>query len=154
VSAQLIESLARHLALGSLLDAIRERFGGYNLVEHYTQGEFHHDVIIKLPDQAAPCVYLVIATNCNGGVKELLAFAELPSANALWHWRCPEVPEFSGVLPALLGRSTTMHWFDPHELLADDARSEIRPEHRERQPGGGWQMKPAACRTTTKPTQP
>ena len=152
MSTPLIESLSPHLGLGSLLEAIRARFGGYDLVAHYTQGEFHHDVVIKLPDEAMSSIYLVVATNCNGGVKELLQFAELPSAAALWHWRCPDVPEFSGALPELLGRSTTMHWFDPCSLLAEDARSELRPEHRERQAGGGWQMKPSACHAATKPT--
>ena len=37
-----------------------------------------------------------------------------------------------------------MHWFDPCELLRDDARSEYRAEFRQRQSGGGWQMKNAA----------
>ena len=40
-----------------------------------------------------------------------------------------------------LGRAQTVHWFDPCELLADDARSELRPEFRRRQRGGGWESK-------------
>jgi hypothetical protein len=39
----------------------------------------------------------------------------------------------------MLGSVTTEHWFDPCELLAADARSEYRAEHRQRQCGGGWQ---------------
>jgi Ribbon-helix-helix protein, copG family len=34
----------------------------------------------------------------------------------------------------------TEHWFDPCELLAPDARSELRPEYRRRQDGGGWEF--------------
>ena len=65
---------------------------------------------------------------------------------ALWHHRCPSNPEFSGELTAVLDVSTTVHWFDPCALLSDHARSEIRPEFRERQAGGGWVMK--SCSTT------
>ena len=85
----------------------------------------------------------MISTNCNGGVKEVLCFAEVPSLAALWHVRCPDNPEFAGVLPPLLAGVKTAHWFDPCELLTDDARSEYRPEHRERQCGGGWLPKTA-----------
>ena len=81
---------------------------------------------------------LVVATNCNGGVKEVLSFDHVPDRLALWHWRCPDNPEFAGDLPPPLSAATTEHWFDPCELLAADARSEYRAEHRERQCGGGW----------------
>ena len=37
-------------------------------------------------------------------------------------------------------RVTTVHFFDPCELLRPDARSEIRPEHRRRMRGGGWEL--------------
>jgi hypothetical protein len=83
----------------------------------------------------------VVATNCNGGVKEVLAFGAPPTASALWHWRCPESSEFAGALPTLHARAVTSHYFDPCELLSDNARSELRQEHRERQPGGGWRAK-------------
>jgi hypothetical protein len=138
----LSEELATQLALGSLLDALRSRFGTYELVEHWTQGEFHHDLLLRVPDGR----FLVVATNCNGGVKEVLAFTEAPARTALWHWRCPTVEEFAGALPPLLEQARTVHWFDPCELLRPDARSELRPEHRQRQPGGGWEIAPA-CRT-------
>jgi hypothetical protein len=39
------------------------------------------------------------------------------------------------------GRAQTVHWFDPCELLSADARSAYRPEHRERQEGGGWRLR-------------
>jgi hypothetical protein len=87
----------------------------------------------RLPGQ-----YLVISTNCNGGVKEVLCFDGPVSPSALWHFRCPENAEFSGSLPALLASARTEHWFDPCELLAANARSELKPEHRDRQVGGGW----------------
>jgi hypothetical protein len=80
-----IDRLARCLVLGSLLDELTRRFGGYDL------------------------------------------------------HRCPRVPEFDGDLRPILARATTEHWFDPCELLAADARSELRPECRRRQEGGGWE---------------
>jgi hypothetical protein len=136
-----IDHLARHLVLGALLEDLTERFGGYELVAHWTQGEFHHDLVLRLPPSSedAPGRVLVVATNCNGGIKEVLAFADVPDRSALWHHRCPDVREFGGELLPVLARATTEHWFDPCALLAPDARSELRPEHRRRQEGGGWE---------------
>lgn len=139
-SVDVVQRLAGALMLGALLEEVRQTFGSYELLNHWQQGEFHHDLVLRVP-AAAPALggqVLVVATNCNGGVKEVLAFAEVPSRQALWHHRCPTSPEFSGSLPALLGRATTEHWFDPCELLTADARSEYRAEFRERQCGGGW----------------
>ena len=79
-----------------------------------------------------------MATNCNGGVKEVLCFGSAPAQSALWRHRCPGNPEFEGELPPILEQAQTLHWFDPCELLRPDARSEYREEHRERQAGGGW----------------
>jgi hypothetical protein len=128
--------------LGGALDAIRQRCGAYDLLAHWQQGEFHHDVVLRIASHARaglPGAVLVIAINCNGGVKELLCFDEVPDRWALWHWRCPSNPEFGGDLPPLLSRLQTEHWFDPCELLADDARSELRPACRRRARGGGWE---------------
>ena len=130
-----LQQLADTLVLGALLDELRARHGRYELVAHWEQGEFHHDVVVRVADQV-----LVVATNCNGGVKEVLAFERVPDPWALWHWRCPHVADFSGELPPMLGRAVTPHWFDPCDLLRPDARSELREEHRARQRGGGWQM--------------
>jgi hypothetical protein len=140
--------LAGYLVLGALLDDVQRRFGGYDLVAHWTQGEFHHDVVLRLPETAAailPGRVLVVATNCNGGVKEVLAFSDVPDRRALWHHRCPAIPEFGGVLGPILGRAVTEHWFDPCELLAANARSELRPEYRRRQEGGGWEQTAPTC---------
>ena len=139
-----VESLASTMSLSSLLDALREAVGVFELHDHWTQGEFHHDVVVRF-GAGADARALVVATNCNGGVKEVLAFPAVPDRDALWHWRCPLVAEFSGTLPPLLARATTTHFFDPCALLADDARSELLPEHRVRQKGGGWQAAPSAC---------
>jgi hypothetical protein len=139
----LVDRLARCLVLGALLDEVTARFGGYELVAHWTQGEFHHDLVLRLPQGAVPDLpgrVLVVATNCNGGIKEVLCLADAPDRRAWWHHRCPDVPEFEGDLGAPLARATTEHWFDPCELLAADARSELRPEHRRRQEGGGWEQ--------------
>lgn len=61
----------------------------------------------------------------------------------------PERRAFTGELPPILGRAVTEHWFDPCELLKDDARSELKEEFRERQDGGGWKLK--TCGTKVRP---
>jgi hypothetical protein len=142
-----VRELADTLVLGALLEEVRVRFGRYELLAHWQQGEFHHDVVVRVArgDCDPPAQILIVATNCNGGVKEILAFDAVPSRGALWHWRCPNASEFFGDLPPILARATTQHWFDPCDLLAPDARSELRQEYRERQEGGGWQMTAKAC---------
>jgi hypothetical protein len=150
-----VDRLSRFLVLGALLEDLTRRFGSYELVAHWKQGEFHHDVVLKLPERAAtelPGRVLVVATNCNGGIKEVLCFADVPDRSALWHHRCPALPDFVGELKPVLARSVTEHWFDPCELLATDARSELLPEHRRRQHGGGWeQIEPEAGATCGRP---
>jgi len=141
-----LKPLAQHLGLGALLTELASSFGTVDHVEHWTQGEFHHDIVLRIPNagQRLPGGVLIVATNCNGGVKELLCFDRVPDRLALWHSRCPDNPEFSGSLPPVLAAARTVHWFDPCNLLTPDARSELLPEHRERQTGGGWTKK--ACR--------
>jgi hypothetical protein len=141
--APLVDRLARSLVLGALLDEVTTLFGAYSLVAHWTQGEFHHDLVLELPEAALarlPGRVLVVATNCNGGIKEVLCLGVVPDRRALWHHRCPDVADFDGDLGNVLARATTEHWFDPCELLARDARSELLPEHRRRQEGGGWEL--------------
>jgi hypothetical protein len=133
-SRTLVERLAQALDLSGLLEQLG-REGGYEIVAHWTQGEFHHDVVLRL--STGPV--LVVATNCNGGVKEVLAFDEVPDRWALWRHRCPDVADFAGELPPIRARAVTQHWFDPCELLRADARSELRSEFRKRQRGGGWE---------------
>jgi len=140
--SSLIADLAGNLVLGALLSDLRSRFGDYELLAHWTQGEFHHDVVIRVETKGAlPGDILVISTNCNGGVKELLGLQEPPDRGGLWRLRCPQNPEFVGALPAPLQSATTVHWFEPCELLVAEARSELREEFRERQVGGGWKCK-------------
>jgi hypothetical protein len=144
-----IEALAQHLGLGALLESLRSNLGGYDIVDHWQRGEFHHDLVVRVEANGKlPGSVLVVATNCNGGVKEVLCFSEVPEHDALWHYRCPESPEFAGEVPPVLAAAQTVHWFNPCELLGPDARSEYRPEHRERQPGGGWQ--PRGCGVNRK----
>lgn len=142
-----VQQLADELSLGGVMAALQRHFGRYELLHHWTQGEFHHDVVFRVDAEMPLGPILVVATNCNGGVKEVLSFDEPPQESALWHWRCPDSDEFGGELPPLRARATTPHWFDPCELLRPDARSELRAEFRERQPGGGWVMRNAgpAC---------
>ena len=132
--ANQLQPLADLLVLGDVLFAL-ERAGGFELLAHWTQGEFHHDLVVRtnLLDGAI----LIVATNCNGGIKEIIAFDEVPDRGALWNWRCPETG-FEGELGQVREVARTVHWFDPCELLQPDARSELLPEHRRRQDGGGW----------------
>lgn len=138
----LIQALASAVILGDALMMIKRKFGPYELLDHWLQGEFHHDLLIKVDDpyKLIPGKYLVIATNCNGGIKEVLCFETRPERWALWHHRCPENLEFEGALPDVAARAITEHWFDPCMLLEDCARSEIKASHRRRQRGGGWRM--------------
>jgi len=138
----MLNELSHQLGLGPLLSTLTDRLGGYEIVDHWQQGEFHHDIVVRVSDATSlRGPVLVIATNCNGGVKEILCFSSVPERSALWHYRCPDNPEFDGALPPVLGLARTVHWFDPCELLRPDARSEYREEARERQPGGGWMLK-------------
>lgn len=141
-----LDRFAEHLGLGSLLNELQRTVGVAEHVHHWTQGEFHHDLVLRVADvlHALPGSVLVVSTNCNGGVKELLCLDAIPDRAALWHQRCPDNPEFSGALPPILASVRTVHWFDPCNLLRPDARSELRPEFRERQAGGGWQA--SSCR--------
>jgi hypothetical protein len=141
-----VRELADTLVLGALLEEVRARYERYELLDHWTQGEFHHDIVVRV----AAGVF-VVATNCNGGVKEVVAFDTVPDRWALWHWRCPQVNDFAGELPPIRARAVTTHWFDPCDLLVPGARSELREEFRERQPGGGWQMSRASCGASRKP---
>ena len=144
----MIEALSQNLVLGPLLSELVSTFGGYDIVDHWQQGEFHHDLVLRLSaTDTLPGNVLVVATNCNGGVKEILRLDSVPERSALWHSRCPQNPEFDGDLPAVLETVRTVHWFDPCELLGPDARSEYREEFRERVPGGGWRLRQNAAAT-------
>lgn len=133
-----LEELAERLVLGDVLGALDEECGGFDMIAHWTQGEFHHDLVVRPNTHEFAGDVLIIATNCNGGVKEIVCLDDVPDRSALWHWRCPELPQFEGTLDDIRGVARTIHWFEPARLLADDARSELKPEHRKRQKGGGW----------------
>src|SRR5262245_58863643 len=121
----MLQQLSRQLGLGPFLSELNGKLGGYDLIDHWQQGEFHHDLVLRVAEpDALPGPVLVVATNCNGGIKEILCFASVPGREALWHHRCPDNPEFGGDLPPVLGQVRTLHWFDPCELLRPDARSE------------------------------
>jgi hypothetical protein len=135
-----LQGLSVHLALGSLLEAVVHAHKSYELIAHWKQGEFHHDLVLRVAEPGTlPGEVLVVATNCNGGVKEVLCFDCVPDRYALWHARCPENQEFFGQLSGILGEVRTLHWFDPCALLDAQARSELKPECRKRQRGGGYE---------------
>ncbi len=140
------QGLASELSSGALLERLRRDHAGFDLLDHWQQGEFHHDFVLQVHDRGElPGNIIVFSTNCNAGVKEVLCLAERPSRGGLWHSRCPDNPEFEGEALVLLDSARTRHWFDPCEVLKPDARSEYREEFRERQAGGGWQLK--TCQT-------
>ena len=64
-----VDELASQRVLGALLDRVRRDWGSYDLLRHHQQGEFHHDVFVRVPNAKPrlPGEYLVISTNCNGG---------------------------------------------------------------------------------------
>ena len=43
-----LEVLAEARVLGALLEELARRASGYELVAHWQQGEFHHDVVLVL----------------------------------------------------------------------------------------------------------
>ena len=134
----MLQQLADTLTLKGVLDGLKPF--GWTHVDHWAQGEFHHDVLVRvntLPPEL-PGPLLVISTNCNGGVKEVLCLGDVPDRWGLWHLRCPDNPEFAGPKPTILEAARTLHWFDPCDLLRPDTRSEYREEYRRRQRGGGY----------------
>ena len=59
-----MQTLANRLTLGGVLDEVRRLAGGYEFLDHWQQGEFHHDTVIRVdegrvgvPGQAAICGY-------------------------------------------------------------------------------------------------
>jgi hypothetical protein len=134
----MLQQLADTLSLKGVLDRLKPY--GWQHVDHWAQGEFHHDVVLRLrtrPPELDGDV-LVVSTNCNGGVKEVLCLRAVPDRWGLWHQRCPDNPEFEGPPPDIVGHARTVHWFDPCDLLRPDTRSEYRAEFRRRQRGGGY----------------
>ena len=137
-SQSLLQTLADTLSLKGVLDGLRPF--GWEHVDHWQQGEFHHDVVLRIkhrPPQLAGDV-LVVSTNCNGGVKEVLCLESVPDRWGLWHYRCPDNPEFEGPQPQVRESARTLHWFHPCDLLKPGTRSEYREEFRRRQRGGGY----------------
>ncbi len=136
--SETIERLAGTKGLGALLDMLRARDTLYEILAHWKQGEFHHDLVLKVDDETLPGVFLVVSTNCNGGVKAVKSFSTMPSRGGLWARRCPDNTDFEGQLPPLLAEARTEHYFNPCRLLVPSARSEIIATQRKRQHGGGW----------------
>jgi hypothetical protein len=134
----MLQRLADTLTLKGVLDGLKPY--AWEHVDHWAQGEFHHDVVVRIREQPPelPGRVFVVSTNCNGGVKEVLCLGEVPDRWGLWHHRCPDNPEFDGPAPDIRGRARTVHWFDPCDLLRPDTRSEYRAEFRRRQRGGGY----------------
>lgn len=135
-----LTSLQTPSGLGPFLDALSREFGPYDVLDHWQQGEFHHDLVVRVRNSVGlPTSVVVVATNCNAGIKEVLWFEEPPARWALWNWRCPDNPEFEGDLPPPKMSWRKEHWFNPCDLLGDEARSELKPSCRRKARGGGWE---------------
>src|SRR4051812_46715580 len=48
-----ISELATSLMLGDLLNRVRQHWGSYELLDHWQQGEFHHDTVSPCGTTAA-----------------------------------------------------------------------------------------------------
>ncbi len=136
------QSLLQNVANTLSLEGVLRKLDGSGVehLDHWKQGEFHHDFIIRLTNRPAgiPADVLIVGTNCNGGVKDIICLDQVPERWALWNHRCPDNPEFEGKIGAIRAHVRTRHYFDPCDLLKPDTRSEYRPEFRRRQRGGGW----------------
>jgi len=136
--SNMLNQLANTKSLKGVLDGLRPY--GWEHVDHWQQGEFHHDVVLRTkqrPPELQGDIF-VVSTNCNGGVKEVLCLESIPDRWGLWHYRCPDNPEFDGPPPRVVGVARTEHWFDPCNLLRPGTRSEYLEEFRKRQRGGGY----------------
>lgn len=115
-----LDELCASRSLGTLLEGLRERYGTYELVACWPQGELHNDLVLRLSPAGAAALapVVLVSANCNGGIKEVLGFDETPDCDALWHQRCPDNPGFQGELPAIRFSLRTEHWSDPCELVS------------------------------------
>src|SRR5687768_15014316 len=101
--SHLLPELAAGNLLGTFLDAVRSRWSTYDILAHWQQGEFHHDIVLQVESRRElPGDVLVVATNCNGGIKEVLCTPSLPDRWGLWKLRCPDNAEFDGEPPLIL----------------------------------------------------
>ncbi len=122
----MIDSLAQELLLGHLLQRLQDEFSDFELLAHWTKGEYHHDIVVKLGDQKSlPGPVLVVSANCNGGIKELLCFDTAPSEEELWTLRDENLA--TDELPAVLAAAKTIHWVDPIGLVRRPTMADMRP---------------------------
>ena len=75
-----VGGLARQLVLGVLLEDLTARYGGYELVAHWTQGEFHHDVVCVSPKAPPP----TSQGACSSSPRTATAALTFASSPALW----------------------------------------------------------------------
>lgn len=116
-----LQELADQLVLGDVLNVLDRDHGGFELIAHRPKGEYHQDLVVRVNTGVFGGEILVIGTNCNGGVKELIALSSVPDHSALWRWRCPTAPQFQGTLDDIRGVARTIHWSDPAQLLEETA---------------------------------
>jgi hypothetical protein len=61
-----IQHLADQLTFAGVLEELRRLAGRYDVVDHWQQGEFHHDTLLLVDAErvGVPGPFLVVATNC------------------------------------------------------------------------------------------
>ena len=81
-----LQMIANELSLDRVMPTLKRLFGKFDLFAHWSQGEFHHDLVFVLPKEqdVFDGNVLVVSTNCNGGVKDVLNFDSVPDRYALW----------------------------------------------------------------------
>ena len=72
--------MANALSTGALFDLLKNECGGFDFLHHWQQGEFHQDLVLSVKEQhGLPGPILVVSTNSNAGVKEVLCLDQVPT---------------------------------------------------------------------------
>ena len=49
-----VDALAAHLSLDSFLSVLNAACGSYEVLDHWQQGDFHHDLVLRVPPDGDP----------------------------------------------------------------------------------------------------
>ena len=130
--------------LQALLEHLQLRHGGFRLLRCWSQGELHHDLVLRLAHPGGlPGSILVVAVHSTGSVKEMICFASPPERNALWQHRCRNLDSRRSLLPPMLARTRHAHWAEHDNLLASRMQAAHRSPHkRGQEPAGGRPSRP------------
>jgi hypothetical protein len=57
-----VQRLADELSSKALLEVLQQDYGGFDLLHHWQQGKFHHDIVLAVKEpRALPGAILVVA---------------------------------------------------------------------------------------------